>query len=105
VGLTTEAIAMLYASEFEARLTGSTVGTITLGYESGEPHHLPLIIGKIFDSFAEHFASGTYAIDLPNTDHLNVLVLKTDPQRRLDRLTLELSMADACLALIGVTAL
>jgi hypothetical protein len=105
VGLTTEAIAMLYASEFEARLTGSTVGTITLGYESGEPHHLPLIIGKTFDSFAEHFASDTYAIDLPNTDHLNVLVLKTDPQRRLDRLILELSMADACLALIGVTAL
>jgi hypothetical protein len=105
VGLTTEAIAMLYASEFEARLTGSTVGTITLGYESGESQNLPLIIGKTFDSFAEHFASGTYAIDLPNTDHLNVLVLKTDPQRRLDRLTLELSMADACLALIGVTAL
>lgn len=96
---------MLYASEFEARLTGSTVGRIALRYMHGEAQDVPLIIGKNFDSVSEHFASDSNAIDLPKMDHLNLLVLKTDPGRRLDGSAVEISMADACLALIGVTAL
>jgi hypothetical protein len=96
---------MLFASEFEARLTGCTVGKIALQYKEGEPRVIPLIIGKNFDSISQHFASHTYAIDLPSNDHLNVLVLKTDPERQLDRVAFEISMADTCLALIGITAL
>ena len=96
---------MLYASEFEARLTGCMVGRIALQYKEGEPRDIPLIIGKNFDSISQHFASDSHAIDLPQGDHLNVLVLKTDPERQLNRVALEISMADACLALVGVTAL
>jgi hypothetical protein len=99
----TPCIALLFASEFEARMTWAEVGHLELQYDRGTSSRTPLVIGKNFESLTGHFATDLNTVDLPEIDHINVLVLKADASRTIERLAIQVDTADTYMALLGVS--
>ena len=101
------AVLPLFVSETEARLTDSTVGSVTLRYSDGTQERTPLINGKTLTPLIKVYGDRLLTLPLANAegsceDSICVLPLRADPTRVLAELLFEIDTVDAFLNIAAV---
>lgn len=94
---------LLYASEVESRLTGDTVGKLTLHY-TDKDETIPLVVGKNISTLFGHFAEETVRIEVTqgeSPDFASILQIPCDSKRLLLSFTVSIDRYDTEFALIA----
>ena len=98
---------LLYACEHESRNTFATLGQLHLRYADGQQTTIPLVSGNNVDTVIKHFAQETIPLPVKIVDRndwptsIDILRIPCDPDRVLESLRIEASLADFELGLMG----
>ncbi len=106
VNLPAMMLSLLYASEVESRLTGSSVGALRLLYADGRIDEIALAVGKQLDTLYSHWATETIPVEIGHKgDSIHVLNVPCDPHCVLAVFEISLFAADVAIGLIGANIL
>jgi hypothetical protein len=98
---------LLYACEHESRNTFATLGRLQLKYTDGQQTEISLVSAKNVDTVIKHFAKETIPLNVKIVDRddwpssIDILRIPCDPDRVLESLRIEASLADFELGLMG----
>lgn len=95
-------LSLLFMNEMETRLTGATIGQLTLTYNDGAVTQIPLIVGKNIDALSGFFANELVPVKMKFTDYAKIYTTPINTNKVLKSFTISIDAADMEIGLMGV---
>ena len=78
------------------------MGDITLSYQDGTKQNIPLIVGDNIGTLYMNYVTGVEKIPDKELDYVNIMKLGCYPDKKLETITINVTVYDSELALIAV---
>lgn len=98
-------LSLLMMNEIESRLTGATIGRLSLTYADGTVTQIPLTIGKNVDALSRFFATELLPVRMKFTDYIKIYNLPINGDKVLKSFTIKIDAADMQIGVMGVKVL